>query len=235
MSDGPTPIKPRSRLARLPLVALAAAGLSLGGAGVAFLSACATAVAPVAPKPCDVQMVTLFIYAADNINPNTEGKPRPVVVRLYQLKNEVKLTNAQYDDVLLHDKDVLGEDIVKVDEVEVFPNDLVQVKFERAKEASVLGGVALFHGPKGQSWKTFYQFPLMPGEASCNERKGDAGKPMADVQTAFFVDSTKIDNGSEFDESMFPNVSPVREINLPKGGAAPEGKAAAAPAAAPGK
>jgi type VI secretion system protein VasD len=214
----------------LSLVALPAA-VAFGAVGVAVISACANATVQT-PKPCDVQMVTLYIYAADNINPNDTGKPRPVVVRLYQLKNEVKLTNAQYDDVLLKDKEVLGEDVVKTDEVEVYPNDLVQVKFERNKDASVLGGVALFHGPKGQSWKTFYQFPLMPGEAQCAQRAGDAGKPQTDPQTAFFIDATKIDNGAEFDESMFPNVSPVREVNLPKGGAAPEGKGAAAPPAA---
>ena len=219
-------------LKKLSLLALAAGGLALGAAGVAALSACANAVVQT-PKPCDVQMVTLYIYAADNINPNDQGKPRPVVVRLYQLKNEVKLTNAQYDDVLLHDKDVLGDDVLKQDEVEVYPNDLVQVKFERNKEASMLGGVALFHGPKGQSWKTFYQFPLMPGEAQCAQRQADGGKPQTDPQTAFFIQATKIDNGSEFDESMFPNVSPVREVNLPKAGAAPEGKAASPGAAAP--
>src|SRR5262249_42600725 len=118
-------------------------------------------------------------------------------------------------------------DIVKVDEVTVFPNDLVEIKFERVKEATSLGGVALFHSPKGNSWKTFYQFPLMPGEAQCAGRAIDAGAPQADPRAAVFIASTKIDNGSEFDESMFPNATSVRQINLPK--AAP----AAAPAPAP--
>jgi type VI secretion system protein VasD len=39
---------------------------------------------------------------------------------------------------------------------------------------------------------------------------------MADPQVSFFVESTKLDNGSEFDESMFPNATSVRKINLPK-------------------
>ena len=94
----------KSTLRKVSLVALAAAGLAIGAGGVITLSACANAVVQT-PKPCDVQMVTLYIYAGDNINPNDQGKPRPVVVRLYQLKNEVKLTNAQYDDVLLQDKE----------------------------------------------------------------------------------------------------------------------------------
>jgi type VI secretion system protein VasD len=176
---------------------------------------------PQAPEPCDVQIVTLTIFAADNINPNENGNPRPVVVRLYQLQNDVRLRNARYDDVLLRDEEVLGEDIMKEDEVSVFPNDLVEVKFERIKEASFLAGVALFHGPKGQSWKTFYEFPLPPGEVQCAGRESE-GEPEADPKVAFFIEGSRIDNGSQFDESMFPDAQALRKVNLPKKSAAPE-------------
>jgi len=169
------PLRPRI------LVVLALAGLASGGLAAGVLTGCVS-VPPQAPKPCDVQMVTLNIYAADNINPNERGNPRPVVVRLYQLKNDVRMENATYDEILLKDKDTLGDDLAKVDEVEVFPNDLVQVKFERPKEASVLAGVALFHSPKGTSWKTFYAFPPTPAEgASCGAAAKDAGAPSTDV------------------------------------------------------
>lgn len=200
--------------------------LFLAGLGAAALlgiaaPACTSTPAPEAPKPCDVQIVTLDIFAADNINPNENGNPRPVVVRLYQLKGDVRLLNANYDDVLLKDKEALEDDILKRDEVTVFPNDLVEVKFERNKEAAFLAGVALFHGPKGQSWKTFYEFPLPPGEASCGGRDADAGPGEANPRATFFVESTKIDNGSQFDESMFPAAKSARHINLPKSSAAP--------------
>jgi type VI secretion system protein VasD len=212
------------------LGALAFLGLgafTLTGLGAASLTGCYPPVqAPT--KPCDVQVVTLNIYAADNINPNERGNTRPVVVRLYQLKNDVRMENATYDEILLKDKDTLGDDLAKVDEVSVFPNDLVQVRFERIKEATVLAGVALFRSPKGNSWKTFYTFPPMPAEASCGGRAADAGPPQADPKTAFFIESTKIDNGAQFDESMFPNANPMRKIDLPK-------KSAASEAAAPAK
>ena len=221
----------RRKRATLALALLSSVGLGLGAALSSFAIGCGPgAPPPAAAKPCDVQIVTLRIYAADNINPNETQNPRPVVIRLYQLRDEMRMQNATYDEVLLSDKEVLADDIVKVDEVSVFPNDLVEVKFERAKEASTLGGVALFHSPKGQSWKTFYAFPLMPGEAQCGGRESDAGA-QADPKTAFFVESTKIDNGSEFDESMFPNATSVRRVNLPKasGGNAPPKAAAPAP------
>lgn len=214
---------PRFRML-LALAALSSSALVAGGIGVV---AAGCAPPPQVPKACDVQIVTLNIYAADNINPNERGNPRPVVVRLYQLKNDVRMENATYDEILLKDKATLTDDLVKVDEVSVFPNDLVQVRFERIKEASVLAGVALFHGPKGNSWKTFYAFPPIPAQAQGCGAGADGGAPQSEPRTAFFIESSKIDNGAQFDESMFPNANPIRKIDLPKKSAAPEGAPAA--------
>ncbi len=197
--------------------ACVASSLVAGSAiAVSVASGCSAPLPPEEPKPCDKQIVTLDLYAASNVNPNESGNPRPVVVRLYQLTSELNLQNARYDDVLLRSDEVLGKDVMKVDEVTVFPTDHLQVKFERMKEAAYLGGVALFHGPKGQSWKTFYEFPLAPGEAECGGRDAKAGKGVADPRTAFFLESAKIDNGAQMDESMFQNSKPVRKLNLPK-------------------
>ncbi len=215
------------------LVALTLGGLSLGSMGALLVAGCGPTPPAALPKPCDVQVVTLNVYAADNINPNENGNPRPVVLRLYQLKNDVRMENATYDEILLKDKETLQDDMLKVDELSIFPNDLVQVKFERIKEATVLAGVALFHSPKGTSWKTYYAFPPLPGDAaSCGARGADGGadggaKGETDPRTAFFIESTKLDNGSQFDESMFPNATSVRKVDLPKKSASPESPAAA--------
>lgn len=208
---------PKDRWVRR-LSACVATGLLIGaGAAVSLGSGCAAAPPPPPPpEPCDKQMVTLDLYAATNVNPNEGGNPRPVVVRLYQLKSDLKLQNARYDDVLLRSDETLGKDVAKMDEVSLFPNDHVQVKFERDKEAAFLAGVALFHGPKGNSWKTFYEFPLSPGEATCGGRQADGGKGIADPKTAFFLESAKIDNGGQLDETMFTNTKPVRTLTLSK-------------------
>lgn len=217
--------RPRRTLSKV--LAFGFLGLGLSAALVGVAPGCTTVNTPVeAPKPCDVQIVTLKIYAGDNINPNETNNPRPVVVRLYQLKDSIRMENAKYDDILLRDKETLVDDLMKVDEVVVFPNDLVEIKFERIKEAAFLAGVALFYQPKGQSWKTFYQFPMAPGEAAkCGggPDAGEAGAGVAEPQVSFYVESTKIDNGSQFDESMFPNATNIRRVSLPKGSANPEG------------
>lgn len=205
----------------------------LASAVVGTVAGCAEE--PVVPqKVCDRQFVTLQIYGSGTVNPNENGNPRPVRVRLYQLASDLKLQNARYDDVLLREQETLGADVLKADDVTVFPNDLVEIKFERDKAAEYLGGVAFFHGPRGQSWKTFYEFPPIPGEGACGPKGEEA--PQNDVRVQFFIDEAKIDNGSQFDESMFPRSQSIRKIALPKksaaGGGAP---GAAAPGSGAGK
>jgi len=206
-------------------------GAMLAGAGCA-------PVPPVVPTPCNKQVVTLNIYSDDQLNPTAAEMPRPVVVRLYQLATDLKMLNAPYNEILLKDAEALGTDLLQVDEVQLFPNDLVRIQFERNPEAAMLAGVALFHDPKGQSWKTYYEFPPMPNTpAACGAsvEATDPQAPQAFPETEFFLSETRIDNGGQFDESMFPHSTPIRTINLSKRSAASDSypKNAPPPAAPP--
>ena len=253
-------MKGQSRTARRVLIALAGVA-SLGVfVGVAMLPACFPPPAPQKPDPCNVQIVTLRIYADENINPNDEEKPRPVLVRLYQLTTDTKILNAKYDDLLLKDKDTLGDQMLKTDEFEIFPNDVYEVKFERIPEASVLAGVAFFRSPVGQSFKTFYEFPPMPNtpeaciapppappptggplalpalpSASASAAPKPETVPQAYPRTEFFLRERKIDNGSEFDPSMFPHATNFKKLNLPKASAEKDGQQAPSPTPPPAK
>jgi type VI secretion system protein VasD len=60
----------------------------------------------------------------------------------------------------------------------------------------------------------------MPNAAACGGTEPDAGEPQAAPRTAFFVVESKIDNGSQYDESMFPNATAMRRVALPKRSAA---------------
>jgi len=196
---------------------------------LAMMTGCSQPPPPEEPDPCNVQVVTLRVYGGDVINPNENDKPRPVVVRLYQLATDLRMLNSRYDDILLKDADTLGEDMLKKDELVVFPNDMVEIKFERIPEAFTLAGAAMMHGPQGHSWKTYYEFPPMPNAPEAclpTAGDGDAEAPQAFPETAFFVVERKIDNGSQYDETMFPRARDFRKINLPKRSASPEGYAA---------
>ena len=137
-------------------------------AAATVLSSCGQRdIAVLAPKACELQIVSLTVIASPLINPTVDGAPRPVQLRIYQLKSSIRMENATFDQIWKKDKDTLTDDIVKVDELSIFPDSRTEVKFERAKEALNVVAVALFRNPKGRSWYTVFELPPDPGKGAC--------------------------------------------------------------------
>lgn len=84
---------------------------------------------------------------------NTNGG-RPVVVRLYQLKNPNAFQLATYDDLSDHDQKVLENDWVARDEVTAYPDcKTASPTIDVKKETLYIGVVALFSRPGQREWK----------------------------------------------------------------------------------
>jgi type VI secretion system VasD/TssJ family lipoprotein len=73
------------------------------------------------PPPCKAEPLRLSIEAAPQVNLDEKGKPLPTTLRIYQLKDTAKLETATFDDLLDHDKDTIGPDLVGVQEVVINP------------------------------------------------------------------------------------------------------------------
>lgn len=67
----------------------------------AFLSACATSPAP-------QRTVRITVLASPALNPDGDGRPSPVMVRLYELADTDGFQQAGFFDLSDHDKEVLG-------------------------------------------------------------------------------------------------------------------------------
>lgn len=216
----------------LSLACAASVAIAASSAG------CRSEILPVKePKKCQLQVVTMTVLASPSINPTSEGLPRPVIVRIYQLKNDVNLQNATFEQIWKDDKNTLGDDLVKVDELPAYPNSRTEVKFERDDSAQYVTAVALFRNPKGKSWFTSFELPPSPAKGECGggctgDECKENDKPKNPVY-AVWIDGTRIDTGDDhLDE--FPESGRVQVVHL-GGGAKPAGSAAPAPpvAAAP--
>lgn len=191
------------------------------------------------PKKCDLQVVTLTVVAAPLINPTNEGEARPVVLRIYQLKNDVQLQAAKFEEVWKDDKKTLGEEtIVKVDELPIYPNSKTEVKFERDEAAQYVVGVALFRNPKGKSWFTVFELPPSPKKgqgcgATCNGEECDGGAPIMFPKFSLWVEGTRIDVGDDHLDDVSPDAGRYKVVHL-SGAAAASGKPAGGPAAPKG-
>lgn len=179
------------------LVALAASGVWLG------LGCGSTVVVPPAPNSCKLQIVDMSIMASARLNPTDGNDARPVQLRLYQLTTDVHLNNADFTKIWKADKATLGDDLVKVEEMSIFPDSRTDIKFERDEKALVVAAVALFRTPRGRSWYTVMELPPAPGKGDCQVLECDGGpgcKPSQNRLNPHFyiwLDGSRVDEGED--------------------------------------
>jgi type VI secretion system protein VasD len=201
------------------VAAAAAVAVTLGGLGVACSSS-PIVIQP--PKSCTLQVIGMTIIASPRINLEEDGTPRPVQVRLYQLKTDTRLLGASFQQIWKEDKETLKDDLVKVDEFPVFPDTRSEVKFERDQTALFVVGVALFRNPKGRSWFTEFELPPAPGKGDCMnpdpkcsgpDCAKEGGAPPLKPHFSLWIDESRIDDGADhLDE--YPDATRIRQLYL---------------------
>ncbi|HXX94661.1 MAG TPA: type VI secretion system lipoprotein TssJ [Planctomycetota bacterium] len=96
---------------------------------------------------------TLALRGVKPLNENDLGESTPVTVRIFLLKDGAKFTQASVEDVWVHAKDVLGDDVVgMMNEVVILPGSVdgpsQKIEFGDAPgSVKVIGVLGLF--PKG--------------------------------------------------------------------------------------
>jgi type VI secretion system protein VasD len=189
--------------------------------GVVLVACAGTVPTPETPGKCPPQSVTISLLASGAVNPTPNGAPRPVVVRIYQLKNDARLYNASFDDVWHDDKTVLGDDVVKVNEVEIYPATRTDVKFERSEAVQHVAAVAIFQQPKGRSWFSIFDLPPPPEAGKCDKQACSSDddddcetRASASGQYSFWMDGSKVDDGVEHLDD-FQKVGPMTKTRGP--------------------
>ncbi len=97
--------------------------------------------------------VGVMIYADANINPNEDGSPAPIVVRIYELKGMTAFNNADFFDFVDNDKKLLGADLIGSSEYELVPGATQKYNRSVSNEATHIGVVAGFRDIKFAQWR----------------------------------------------------------------------------------
>jgi type VI secretion system VasD/TssJ family lipoprotein len=192
----------------LRLLGIGLAGiLATGVVGGASIVACSSnQILPIKePDKCTLQIIGVSVISSPRINPSESGCPRPVQLRLYQLKSDAHLLNASFQEVWKDDKKTFGDDLVSVQEISVYPDTRQELKFERSPDALILAAVALFRNPKGKNWFYTWELPPAPGKGDCgmpkctSEECADAGKepPNLNPKFAVWLDESRVDEGED--------------------------------------
>jgi type VI secretion system protein VasD len=128
-------------ITRASLLLLAA--LSLAGCGK-------SPIVLARPKPATSP---LMISASADTNPDANGRPSPVVVRVYQLKTDDAFVNAEFFPLFDDDMKVLGAALVSRDEYVLAPAEHRTVEVAVADDTKFLGAVAAFRDIRNAEWR----------------------------------------------------------------------------------
>ncbi|MEM7137424.1 MAG: type VI secretion system lipoprotein TssJ [Myxococcota bacterium] len=145
-------------------------------ASILALTACNKSTVCTKPEPAN-----LWIQGSEELNPDASGEPLPTMVRVYQLSNLGEIEQVSFEDMIRRPDDVLGETVLGMEEVTVYPGRSAFRSFERDPGANYVVGVAVVRQPSGTQWRKVLQTP------SCPKRGSD--RPMV----RFMVDGYTID------------------------------------------
>ena len=110
------------------------------------LAACAGA----PPKPAKAH---LSISASAAVNPDAEGRPSPVVVRVYQLKDDAAFGAADFFAIFDKEEATLATSLLTREEFVLAPGDARTVDLQVSPEAKFLGVAAAFRDIRNAAWR----------------------------------------------------------------------------------
>ena len=129
---------------------------------VAVLIAATTLIgcAPAAPK--DLKLNGVLVAAAD-VNLDSEGRPSPIVVRIYQLQSAAKFNNADFFGLYDDAAGELGADLIAFDEFTLRPGQSMDYQAQFKPTAKFVGIIAAFRDINSAQWRADLELSKKPG------------------------------------------------------------------------
>jgi type VI secretion system protein VasD len=108
------------------------------------------------PKPAAAKAQ---ITASTDVNPNAQGRPSPVHVRIFQLKEGGAFMDADFWSLADKEAATLGDSLVKRQEQDLVPGESRQFDMKIAPEARVLAVMVEFANYRNAQWRVMTQAP----------------------------------------------------------------------------
>jgi type VI secretion system protein VasD len=135
---------------------------------VGALSACGAAPAPSA---CETPAILdVAIESGPLLNPDAEGRALPTEVRLYRVRDASVFETLSFDAVWQSDADALGDALVGVESVTLYPGETTHGAIAPGDDARALVAMAVVREPAGHTWRTIVDVAHLPCGASAQVR-----------------------------------------------------------------
>ena len=132
--------------------------------GIAACSlACVLALAchPKPPKPIPMfaPVTRLSLAVSADVNPDSQGRPSPIVVRIYQLKDDAAFQGADYFALFDKEQATLAGALVSRQEYELRPGEQRMLDYAVAPETLFLGVAAAYRDIRNAQWHALTSAP----------------------------------------------------------------------------
>ena len=101
----------------------------------------------------DLTKVDMRIVAGGDVNPDDNGRPSPVVVRVVELKSPSVFESAEFFALYQNEAQTLGSDLVATEEFELKPGDVQDLKFALKPESNYVGVLAAYRQLEKANWR----------------------------------------------------------------------------------
>ena len=108
--------------------------------------------------------VNLKLQASDQLNPDLNGRPSPVVVSLCELKHPVAFENADFFSLYEHAKEALSPDMVASEQLELRPGETLELKLSVEEGSRYIGILAAYRDLPDSKWR--YTVEVTPQETT---------------------------------------------------------------------
>lgn len=100
-----------------------------------------------------VTKLNVTLTASDQLNPDLNGRPSPIVVRLFELKHPVAFENADFFSLYERARESLVPDLVASEELELRPGETVQLKLSVQEGSRYVGILAAYRDLPETKWR----------------------------------------------------------------------------------
>lgn len=121
---------------------------------IALVGGCAAGPRNIEPVPFH-----LLLSADNDINPDGRGRPTPVVVRVYELRNASNFESADFFSLFEKEQAVLGSDLIQREELILRPTEGRQISRRAHPDARAIGIVAAYRNLERSTWRTVVYLP----------------------------------------------------------------------------
>lgn len=112
-----------------------------------------------AAKPAPPAPAHLTVTARADVNPDESGRPSPVVLRIYQLKDDAAFKDADFFAIFDNEQATLAANLIDRKEFVLAPGDSRTIDFPVSGDAKFLGVLAAFRDIRNAEWRALVDAP----------------------------------------------------------------------------